>query len=74
MLLQRGDEFRRARYRVLLVHQHAVHVSEPRFDGLGIAHGGYSSSRSSSAHLVGLSLSVPALAQSRARLLTDFGV
>jgi len=56
------------------MHQNAVHISEPRFDGLGIAHGGYSSSRSSSAHLVGLSLSVPALAQSRARLLTDFGV
>ena len=35
MLLQGGDELRCTGQRLLLVHQNAVHVSQPRFDGLG---------------------------------------
>ena len=43
MLLQGGDEFCCAGERVLLVHEDAVHVSEPGFDGLGITHGSHCS-------------------------------
>src|ERR1700760_2215529 len=36
--LQRLDELRSAWDRVLLVHQHAVHVGEPGMDRAGLAH------------------------------------
>ena len=45
MLLQGGNELRCARQRLLLVHQYAIHVSQPRFDGLRISHGSHSCAR-----------------------------
>src|SRR5687767_7779797 len=62
MLLQGGDELRSARQRVLLVHQNAIHVSEPGFDRLGIGHGSHSSPcsvRQLPDQIPGLSLSKP---------------